>query len=57
MVKIGAKLLQLRHKMAYTQEYVADQLGVAQSTYSRFESDEILPLPPKTKSLRYSAPK
>ena len=25
--------------------------------YSRFESDEILPLPPKTKSLRYSAPK
>jgi transcriptional regulator with XRE-family HTH domain len=43
MVRIGAKLLQLRHKMAYTQDYVADQLGVAQSTYSRFESDEVQP--------------
>ena len=35
--------MQLRHKMAYTQDYVADQLGVAQSTYSRFESDEVQP--------------
>lgn len=43
MVKLGTKLLQLRNKMGYTQDYVADILGIEQSTYSRLESDKTQP--------------
>lgn len=43
MLKLGTKLLQLRNKKGYTQDYVADILGIEQSTYSRLESDKMQP--------------
>jgi transcriptional regulator with XRE-family HTH domain len=38
-MKIGSKLLLLRHQYSFSQEYVADKLNISQSTYSRIESD------------------
>jgi len=43
MLKPGTKLLQLRSKKGYTQDYVADILGIEQSAYSRLESDKMQP--------------
>lgn len=39
MLNIGDKLKLLRESYNYTQEYVADQLGMSQSGYSRIESN------------------
>lgn len=39
-MKIGYKLLLLRKKYNYSQEYIAENVGISQSTYSRLESDK-----------------
>lgn len=38
---IGEKLRKLRDFHHYTQEYVASQIGVAQNTYSQYESGSL----------------
>ena len=48
-MKIGSKLLLLRHQYSFSQEYVADKLNISQSTYSRIESDIF---PPKSRILQ-----
>lgn len=48
-MKIGSKLLFLRHQKSLSQEYVADKLKISQSTYSRIESDKF---PPKSQHLK-----
>ena len=40
---IGGKLQHAREYKNYSQEYMADQLGVTQSTYCRWEKGEVLP--------------
>jgi len=40
---LGAKLRHFRDKKNYSQEYMAEHLGVTQSTYSRWESGEVVP--------------
>ena len=40
MQNLGKKLLQHRNKHSYSQEEVADKLGISQSNYSRIESDK-----------------
>lgn len=40
---LGPKLYHLRRNKDYSQEYMAEQLGVTQSTYSRWEAGEVLP--------------
>jgi transcriptional regulator with XRE-family HTH domain len=40
---LGAKLRHFRDKKNYTQEYMAERLGVTQSTYSRWEAGESVP--------------
>lgn len=37
----GGELRKLRDEVCYSQEYMAKQLGIAQSTYQRIESGEI----------------
>lgn len=37
----GDELRKLRHEVCYKQEYMANQLGISQSTYQRIESGEI----------------
>jgi transcriptional regulator with XRE-family HTH domain len=51
MLKIGTKLLQLRNEYGYSQDEVADKIGMSQGNYSKLESDkhesfpgEILPV-------------
>ena len=39
-MKIGYKLLLLRKRNNYSQEFIAENVGVSQSTYSRLESDK-----------------
>ena len=40
---IGLKLRNAREFKNYSQEYMADSLGVSQSTYGRWEKGEVLP--------------
>jgi len=40
MLKIGTKLRQLRDKHGYTQEQIADTLGMSQGNYSKLESNK-----------------
>lgn len=40
MLTIGRKIKKLRELRNYTQEYMADQLGVSQPAYSKMETDE-----------------
>ncbi len=40
MVQIGTKIKKIRELKNLTQEYMADQLNVSQSTYSRFEKED-----------------
>lgn len=40
---LGAKLRHFRDKKNYSQEYMAEHLGVTQSTYSRWEAGEVIP--------------
>lgn len=37
---IGSKIRKLRELKNYTQEYMADRIGVGQSSYARFEKDD-----------------
>ena len=39
MLKIGTKLIQLREKHGFTQEMVADKIGMSQGNYSKLETD------------------
>lgn len=39
--KIGSKIRQIRELKGFTQEYLAQQLGVSQRAYSKMERDEI----------------
>ena len=39
-MKIGQKIKMLREVKNYTQEYMADKIGLAQSNYSKIERDE-----------------
>jgi transcriptional regulator with XRE-family HTH domain len=41
-MEIGYKLLLLRKKNNYSQEYIAENIGISQSTYSRLESDRTI---------------
>lgn len=38
--KIGHKVRQIRELKGFTQEYLADQLGISQRAYSKLERDE-----------------
>ena len=40
---VGSKLRHAREFKNYSQEYMAEKLGVTQSTYSRWEKGEVLP--------------
>ena len=40
---IGYKIRKLREDKNYTQQYMADQLGITQRAYSMMESDDIKP--------------
>jgi transcriptional regulator with XRE-family HTH domain len=40
---LGRRLYHLRTDKEYSQEYMADRLGVTQSTYSRWEAGEVMP--------------
>ncbi len=40
---IGTKLRHAREFKNYSQEYMAESLGVSQSTYGRWEKGEVLP--------------
>lgn len=39
-MEVGLKIKKLRELKSLTQEYMAQQLNVSQSTYSRFEKDD-----------------
>lgn len=39
-MKIGQKIKMLREVKNFTQEYMADKIGLAQSNYSKIERDE-----------------
>jgi len=38
---IGTKLRKLRERQGYSQEYVANRIGVSQSTYHKLEAEQI----------------
>ena len=40
---IGKRISQLRKKKGYTQEYIADQLGVSRQAVSKWEQDQTSP--------------
>lgn len=40
MLTLGTKIKKLRELRNYTQEYMADKLGISQAAYSKMESDE-----------------
>ncbi|QNL49782.1 helix-turn-helix transcriptional regulator [Olivibacter sp. SDN3] len=40
-MNIGAKLKKLRDENGYSQEFVASELGISQSTYHKLESEQI----------------
>ena len=40
MKGIGTKIRKIRELKNYTQEYMAQQLGVAQNSYSRYENPD-----------------
>jgi len=40
MLTIGRKIKKLRELRNYTQDYMADQLGISQPAYSKMETDE-----------------
>ncbi len=44
-MSLGTKLIKYKHSKGYSQRQVADLLGVAQSTYSDWESDKSKPKP------------
>jgi len=37
----GKELLRLRQKLSWTQQQLADEIGVAQSSVARWEKDEL----------------
>ena len=39
-IEVGKKIRKLRELKSFTQEHMATQLGVSQSTYSRYESED-----------------
>ncbi len=39
-MEIGTKIKKIREYKNFTQEHMAEQLGISQSTYSRFEKDD-----------------
>lgn len=41
MMKMGSKIKKLRELRNFTQSYLADYLSITQSTYSRYEKDEL----------------
>ncbi len=41
MVKIGPKIKQIRELRNYTQEYVAEKLGMSSAGYSRIERNQV----------------
>jgi len=43
MIQIGTKLRQLRDEKRFSQELVAEKLGISQANYSRLESDKMQP--------------
>ena len=43
MYDVGKELLNMRTQHGYTQEYVADKLGVTRQAVSRWESNASLP--------------
>ncbi|MDR0364522.1 MAG: helix-turn-helix domain-containing protein [Bacteroidales bacterium] len=42
-MNIGSNIKQIRELRNYSQEYVAQELGISQSTYARIESGTIIP--------------
>lgn len=40
MRKIGGKIRQLRELKGYSQEYIANQMGISQRAYSKLETSE-----------------
>lgn len=40
MLKIGTKLSQLRNQHGFTQEMIAEKVGMSQGNYSKLESDK-----------------
>ncbi|MCO5258511.1 MAG: helix-turn-helix domain-containing protein [Crocinitomicaceae bacterium] len=40
MKKIGGKIRQLRELKGYSQEYIANQMGISQRAYSKLETSE-----------------
>ena len=51
MHNIGQKVKELREKRNYTQEYMAEQLGITQGSYSKIEQNKSNP-PNATKRKR-----
>ncbi|EJL73318.1 helix-turn-helix domain-containing protein [Chryseobacterium populi] len=43
MTTLGTKLARLRSKKGYSQQEVADKLGISQPAYHKYESDEVKP--------------
>lgn len=39
-MEVGSKIKKIRELKNFTQEYMAEQLHISQSTYSRFEKDD-----------------
>lgn len=42
-MKIGLKLLQLRKQFRFSQEYVADEIGISKTTLRKWETAESIP--------------
>ena len=42
-MQLSLKLLQLRKNQRYSQEYVADEIGVSKTTLRKWEADESMP--------------
>lgn len=40
MVQIIKNIVEIRNKLGYSQEYMADMIGITQTRYSRFERDK-----------------
>lgn len=53
MHNIGQKVKELREKRNYTQEYMAEQLGITQGSYSKIE--QIKSNPPISRLLKIAA--
>ncbi|MFY8097856.1 MAG: helix-turn-helix domain-containing protein [Flavobacterium sp.] len=42
-MQLGLKLLQLRKKLSYSQEYVAIEIGVSKTSLRKWEANESIP--------------